>query len=55
MLSPNVWDILVAEQPSSEEWHLALQYFDLKGYNYKQRFLMEVVNKQQPVCSSIVD
>jgi hypothetical protein len=21
----NVWDILVAEQPSSEEWHIAIQ------------------------------
>jgi hypothetical protein len=37
MLSLNVWDILVSEQPSSEQWHIGIQFgtcLDLKGEDY---------------------
>ncbi len=37
MLPLDVWDILVAEQPSSEEWHTAIQSGscpDLKDEDY---------------------
>jgi hypothetical protein len=26
MLSLDAWDFLVAEQPSSEEWHIAIRF-----------------------------
>ncbi len=42
MLHLNVWDILVAKQPSSEEWHIAIWFgscTDLKGEYYKHNIL----------------
>jgi hypothetical protein len=38
----DVWDILVAEQPSSEEWHIAIwpgSCPDLKGEDYDHGIL----------------
>jgi succinate dehydrogenase hydrophobic anchor subunit len=37
----NVWDILVAEQISSEEWHIAIG-LDLKGKDYGHGILCTI-------------
>ncbi len=47
MLSLDIWDILVAVQPSSEEWHIAIRSGscpDVKGEDYDHDSVYRIVH-----------